>query len=803
MFLLISTCIASATDGYQQPPTDISAILDAARPPSVRFSPDRAWMLELQRPDLPSLAELAEPSLELAGLKINPRTHGPARAAGYTGLVIREVDRPRRAEILARMEGPQLRIRDVAWSPDSRHVAFTNTVDDGVELWVISVDAPEPRRLTGPVLNAAYGTPCDWLPGDRGLVCKVALDGAPPAADPVPHGPRIEQSLGRRAPGRTWQNLLEDDHDEALFEHFLTSQLAHVGLDGVTTALGEPAIVDEATPSPDGRWLLVEAMHAPWSTQVPASRFPRTFEVRSLADDRVVRLADLPLADDVPTAFGSVRTGRRSMGWRADEAATIWWIEALDGGDAGADAPWRDEMSLLAAPFDGTPAPLWRSELRMAGVTWGDAGLALGTSWWWKTRQLRVWQLDPSDPSADPTLHWERSLQDRYSDPGTPLTEPGPFGRSVLRRTGTGQLLLAGDGYSAEGIYPFLDRYDLRQQESTRLWRASDPWHESVVDVLDDEGESFITRRQSASEPPNYQLRRRNKRRARALTEHGDWAPQFAGVHKEVVRYERADGVELSATLYLPPGYDPARSGPLPTVFWAYPFEFKDRSDAGQVTSSPSWFKRPGGSSPLFFLLAGYAVVEGPSMPIIGEGDQEPNDTFREQLVAGARAAVEAFVARGVTDPDRTVIGGHSYGAFMVGNLLAHSDLFRAGIARSGAYNRTLTPFGFQSERRTLWEAPEAYMKVSPLFSAHRLNEPILLIHGEDDANSGTYPLQSKRLFHALKGNGGTARLVMLPHESHGYTSRESVLHVLAESFRWFDTHVKNATPAQDVAPAG
>lgn len=131
----------------------------------------------------------------------------------------------------------------------------------------------------------------------------------------------------------------------------------------------------------------------------------------------------------------------------------------------------------------------------------------------------------------------------------------------------------------------------------------------------------------------------------------------------------------------------------------------------------------------------------------------------------------------------------------MTANLLAHSDLFRAGIARSGAYNRTLTPFGFQSERRTFWEAPEMYAKVSPFWYADKIKEPILLIHGEADNNQGTFPIQSERMFAAIRGNGGTARLVMLPLEAHGYAAKESTEHTLFEMVQWFDKWVKNAKP--------
>jgi dipeptidyl aminopeptidase/acylaminoacyl peptidase len=193
-------------------------------------------------------------------------------------------------------------------------------------------------------------------------------------------------------------------------------------------------------------------------------------------------------------------------------------------------------------------------------------------------------------------------------------------------------------------------------------------------------------------------------------------------------------------------------------------------------------------------LTQGYAIFDGPTMPIVGKGETA-NDTYVEQLVTSAQAAVDKAVEMGIADRDRIGVGGHSYGAFMTANLLAHSEIFRAGVARSGAYNRTLTPFGFQNERRTFWEVPQVYSRMSPFFYADKINEPILLIHGEMDDNSGTFPIQSERLFMALKGHGATVRYVTLPYEAHGYLARESVLDTAAEMLNWLDKWVKGAAP--------
>jgi dipeptidyl aminopeptidase/acylaminoacyl peptidase len=454
-------------------------------------------------------------------------------------------------------------------------------------------------------------------------------------------------------------------------------------------------------------------------------------------------------------------------------------------------------VSTWDAPFEGEPADLWRSTLRYSGMDWGDGGLALAWEWWYDTRQLRTWRIRPDDPSVAPKLVWDRSYQDAYSDPGAVVHHVGPHGRRVIQQTSDGHILLSGKGASPEGVYPFLDRMALESGETTRVWQASGETYESMQRVLDRDGTRFVTRRQSKTEPPNYILRKAGKRRGRPLTDFEDWAPQFAEVQKEKLHYERADGLPLTATLYLPPGYDKKKDGPLPTVFWAYPSEYKSKGDAGQNKKSEYTFSRPYGSSVLMMLLAGYAVVDDPQIPIVGEGDEEPNDTYVAQLVSGAEAAVQTVVGMGVADPDRLVIGGHSYGAFTTANLLAHTDLFRAGIARSGAYNRSLTPFGFQSEQRTYWEATDVYVEMSPFTHAAKIDEPMLMLHGAEDPNSGTYPMQSKRMYAAMKGNGGTVRWVELPYEEHGYRARESIGHALWEMIRWADTYAKEAGPRE------
>jgi dipeptidyl aminopeptidase/acylaminoacyl peptidase len=779
---------------YMRPPEVIAEVVDAPFTPVISVSPDRSKILILHRPGLAGIDEVSQPELRIAGLRINPRNYGPSRARYYDKLSLRDLEGGDERPIAGLPEKPK--INTTRWSPDGSHIAMLLTFADRLELWVVDVASATASRLLDNRINDAYSNTIEWTPDSSALLATVvpANHGEPPKAPLVPTGPVIQQNLGRKAPARTYQDLLENAHDEAVFEHYTSVQLVRAGLDGTVTPLGAAGIVDLFSPSPDGRYILVQTVRKPFSYTVPAWRFPLAIEVWDKGGQIVKTVAELPLADDVPVPFGSVRTGVRAVEWRADADATLLLVEALDGGDAGVEAELRDRLSLLAAPFEADAQHLADIDLRYGGTYWGADDLAFIESWWWKTRAAKVWHVKPGDPDAAPRVALEFSFEDRYNDPGQPLLKPTSRGTHVLVTANDGAtVFLSGDGASPEGDRPFLDEMDVDSSETNRLFRSEAPYYEQPVILLDPEKRLLLTQREAKDTQPNYWIRGLEDGTEAQITTFPHPNPQFADVQKEMIRYTREDGVDLTGTLYLPAGYDAAEDGPLPMLMWAYPQEFKSASAAGQVTDSPHRFVRVTYWSPMLWLARGYAVLDDPAMPIVGEGDEEPNDTFVEQLVSSAKAAVDEVVRRGVADPEKLVIGGHSYGAFMTGNLLAHSDLFSAGIARSGAYNRTLTPFGFQAEERTVWQAPEIYFAMSPFMHAEKINEPILLIHGEADNNSGTYPLQSERFYGALKGLGATVRLCMLPHESHGYRARESIMHMLWEMSEWMDRYVKGA----------
>jgi len=793
----------AAGAGYLTPPAPIPQILNAPPTPGVSVSRDRRTLALLERTNLPAIAELAEPELRLAGYRISPSTNAASswRASWITGITFQDLasgtQRPVRLPAGTRIGYTQ-------WSPDGRRLAFAAAGEGGLELWVADVATATARRILPASLNSTIGAPFQWLPDGSGFLARQvpAGRGAVPQAPRAPTGPLVQENLGRTSPGRTYQDLLQTPHDERLFDYYFTLQLVRVPLaGGAPTPLGQPGVIAGASVSPDGRYVLVTRIEKPYSFVAPANRFPNRIQVLDMAGREVKRIADIPLTDDLPTAFDAVATGPRQVEWRSDAPATLFWVEAQDGGDPRRQAAVRDRLFLLDAPFTAQPTRWMDLDQRFANVAWGTNDFAMVTSRWWNTRWERSYAASPANPAAAPRKLTDRTYDDRYGDPGSPIYTSAPSGHTVMMTTEDGRgIFLAGQGASPKGLYPFLDRMEIATGATRRLWRAEDPHFETVSTVLDRSGNRILTRRESLTEAPNFFIRTLPGGAAQAVTRFTDPAPQLAGVQRQLITYKRADGVDLSGTLYLPAGYDARRDGPLPLVMWAYPTEFRDAASAGQVSDSPNRFARPGGTSHLFLLTQGYAVLDNPTMPIVGANGAEPNDTYIEQLVSSAQAAVDKVVEMGVADRNRIGVGGHSYGAFMTANLLAHSDLFRAGIARSGAYNRTLTPFGFQAEQRSYWEATETYTRMSPFTYANKVNEPILLIHGEADNNSGTFPIQSERFYAALKGHGATVRYVVLPHESHGYQGRESVMHTLAEMIRWMDRYVKNAGPRAPAA---
>jgi dipeptidyl aminopeptidase/acylaminoacyl peptidase len=771
-----------------KPPQNILDVLNAPVPPQVWVSPSRDAMLLGTQLQYPPIADVAAPMLRLAGSRINPATNGPHRAQYSVALTLKKIADGFETKVVLPANAKAGTPR---WSPDGKQFAFTNTSGNSIELWVGETASAKVRKIAGVTINAAYGDPLNWV-DDRTLLVQLvpAGRGKPPVELAVPAGPHVQETSGNAGPARTYEDMLQNTHDEALWDYYATAQLALVDVTtGKAASIGKPHIFQSVSIAPDARHLLVASIHRPYSYLLPASDFPRLVEVWDTAGQIAHKLADLPIADRVPIA--GVRTGPRSYQWYPSEPATLVWVEAQDEGNPAKKVPYRDRVLILKAPFAAGPSELYKSVNRFSGLAWLEKDRTALVSEVDRDKKWRTTFLVNLDNTAEPRQIWSMSTQERYKDPGAPVTRPTPTGQRVVVQNGE-SIFLDGTGSTPQGDLPFLDRFNLKTLQSERIFRCETGSYETYVALLNQDGSRFLTRHETPTEPPNYYVRNAGGGPPQVLTKFTDPSTIVRKIKKQLVTYKRADGVDLSFVLYLPPDYKEGTR--LPTFIWAYPYEYNDASTASQVTGSPWRFTTITGPSPLFMALQGYAVLNDAAMPVIGT-PKEVNDTYVQQIVMDAKAAIDKGVAMGVTDPNRVGVGGHSYGGFMTANLLAHSSLFRAGIARSGAYNRTLTPFGFQSEERTFWEAEETYLNMSPFMFADKVKTPLLLIHGEADDNTGTFPIQSERMYQAVRGNGGIARLVMLPNEAHGYAARETIQHVVYEMVSWLERYLKDVQP--------
>lgn len=794
-------CFAQST--YQKPSPEIVKVLLAPAPPMAFVNPQGNEMLFAEPVRYPPISELARPMLRIAGVRIDPANFGQHAPQRLTHLALVSIADGSTKQISFEYgEG----FGRPEWAPDGKHFFLTVTGDKSVELWLGDVTTGTIHRVPGISLNttllSSFGRtqsqPCSWAPGSRELLCRTvpANPGQPPVEARIPDGPIVRQSFGKAAPAPTFEDMLTSPFDEQEFDYYAKSQLAFVNVaTGKSTPIGKPAIFNMNDLSPNGRLILVSEIHHPYSYVRPFEDFAHTVEVWDRTGHVAYKLADIPLRETIP--IGGVVSGPRDYEWEPSAPATLAWVEALDGGNPRAKADYRDKLMQISAPFSAQPSELTRTEFRFGRIFWGERGdLAIVSETDRAQARTRTWFLNPQDASTKPRLAWDMNSLERYKNPGLPLERTLSNGHIAVIQSGD-NIFLAGQGASPEGDRPFLDRLNTQTLQSERVFHCDDKSYEDVVALASPDGSQFITRRETSTEPPNYFLHAANQNPPRALSHYADPNPQLLKIRKQLVTYKRADGVPLSMTVYLPPDYKEGQR--YPAVVWAYPVEFSDPRVAGEVTGSPNRFTEFTGLSPLWFLLDGYVVLDGATMPVVGP-PRTANDTYVEQIVASAKAAIDKAADMGIVDPNRVGVGGHSYGAFMTANLLAHSTLFRAGVARSGAYNRTLTPFGFQNERRSFWQASQIYFNMSPFMFANQFHAPILLIHGMADNNSGTFPIQSQRLFMALKGNGASVRYVQLPDEAHGYTARESIEDMIWEMLRWFDLYIKPTLPPEQQA---
>ena len=778
---------------YQKPSQEILDLVNVSLAPSVLMDYKKEYMIFLYRDPYKTIADLSQEELRLGGLRIDPKTNIGSRTNYYKNVKVRAM---KEGSILKDVVGipENAKLANFSWSPDHTKIALTNTTQEGVEVWVLDIANASVTKITEANVNANLRDVINWFEDSKSLLVKMLSKDRKElinTGEAIPAGPTISSNDGKKAQNRTYQDLLKNPNDEFNFEQLALSEIHKVNLKGNSSVFLPTAMYRSVSFSPDGEYIMVSTVEKPFSYLVTYGRFPSKTVIYDKSGKLVNTVLEVPLIEDLPKGFMSTRKGRRNISWRSDQPATLIYAEALDEGDPAMEVEFRDEVFQLESPFKGEGKSILKTINRYSGISWGSKTQAIAYDYWWNTRNTKVYLFNPSDANEKAKVLYDRNYQDRYSDPGGFETKRNKYGSYVLDIKDD-KAFLIGDGFSEEGQFPFLDELDLKTQLTKRLYQSEFTDKKEDLRSYDSEKNQLLVRIESPSEYPNYYSRDLESKKLNQLTAFENPFKSIQNVNKEVINYKREDGLDLTGTLYLPVGYDKAKKEKMPMILWAYPREFKDKSSAGQNTQNPNKFTYPYYGSPVYWVTKGYVVLDGATFPIVGEGDEEPNDSFRKQLVANAKAAIDAIDELGYIDRNRVAVGGHSYGAFMVANLLSHSDLFAAGIARSGAYNRTLTPFGFQSEERNYWEAPEVYYSMSPFMHAEKMKTPLLLIHGEADNNSGTYPMQSERYFNALKGLGATVRLVILPKESHGYRAKESILHLLWEQDQWLEKHVKN-----------
>ncbi len=794
LFLIISLSIFAQIE-YQLPPKEILELADVKMPPTNSVSSNNKFLLTLESPLYKTLEELAPDELKIAGLRINPDNFSQSRSSYYTGIGIQKLSDLKPLQISGLPKN--LNARYIEFSPFENYLSFVQASSKTLSLWLIDLKTGQARVLVEEGLNATLGQPYEWGNTDEYLYCKWNAN-KPKLffKKELPKGPATQDASGEISAVKTYKDLLRNKQDEAKFEYYTSSYYLKVSVDGKErSSFLQEGIYTRFSISPDGNYVLTEEVKQPYSYTLTYDNFASRLNIHNSDGKLVKTIYNRPLQDKVPPSFDAVEEGKRNIIWRSDKPSTLIWCDAPDGGNPLKPAEFRDQLFQSDYPFEESKTICYLKN-RFSNIIFGMDTFAIVSDYWRKDRNTKTYSINPSLHEQAPKIIFDRSSEDFYSNPGYFSTKYNNYNREVLQFSKDGKnLYLIGQGYSPDGNKPFIDALDLTNLKTTRIWQADGKsTYEWILKITDIENKIAITSIESPKVYPNLHIRNfGGKSQPKQISFNQSPFLSLQNVYTQKIFYKRNDGVNLSATLYLPAGYDKTKNGRLPMLMEAYPTEFKDDEAAGQLKESPHRFISLNWRSPVYWVTRGYAVLTGAQFPIIGKGTEEPNDTYIKQLVANAEALINVVDSMGIVDRNRCATIGHSYGAFMTANLLAHSNLFAAGIARSGAYNRSLTPFGFQNEERTYWQAQNVYMEMSPFNYADKIKLPLLLIHGDADNNPGTFTLQSERLFQAIKGNGGTARLVLLPFESHRYEARENVLHMLWEMDTWLEKYVKNS----------
>jgi dipeptidyl aminopeptidase/acylaminoacyl peptidase len=792
-FALFLSCSIMAQDmgTYQVPPKVISDLLLAAPTPSISLESKGKYLLQLERSSYPTVEELGQPEFKIAGLRINPNNASLSRQTYINHIAIKNIQSGNNIAIKGLPSN--LSALSPSWNHAETKISFFNVLSNKVDLYIIDIATATCKKINTMSVNLVLGNTLIWLDNNTVLYKATVNNLSQLAKKPItPKGPTVQENLGKTAPSVTYQDLIKSPYDEYVFEFLSLSQLVK-NTNGVETKIGKAGIINSVTASPDKQYLLIKTLQKPFSYLVPAGGFASTVVIADQKGNTVKVLAELPSMESTPSGYDNVQNVARGFDWRNDAPATIIYALPLDSGYIKKKIPFHDAIYSLSAPFNTSAKELFKTKTRFSRVTWGNDDLALVSENLRSKQQYSVSNYN-SKTGAITTLY-EGNSTDLYNNPGSPVTIKNKYGEEVIAAVDNGQNILFNNttGASAKGDLPYLAKFNLTTKSKEIIWRCSEDCFEYVVDVLDINNLRVLTRRETEKDVPNYYIKSGSQlSNSIQITQFKNPYTAMEGVTKEKIKYKRKDGIDLTGDLYLPKGYDKTKQGPLPTLIWAYPREFTNAADASQIRGNQHKFTLLSWGSPVFYVTQGYAILDNAEMPIVATSpDKKPNDDFVNQLSLNASAAIDKLVEMGVGDRNRMAVGGHSYGAFMTANLLAHTNLFKTGIARSGAYNRTLTPFGFQNEERTFWQAPDLYLAMSPFAFADKIKAPLLMTHGEMDDNTGTFPINSERLYAAIKGHGGTVRFVYLPYEAHGYKGKENLLHLLYEQGRWLDKYLK------------
>ena len=559
LVLLSMVMALPAQEKYSKPPKDIEAVLTAQQSPTVSVNPTHDYMMLEQGQRYPSIADLSEPMLRLAGLRINPRTNGPHRDPRIVSLTVKKIGG---SEIKVATPA-DARLSGVAWSEDGKRFAYTNTTNHGIELWTGVTATGATSKVPGVLLNTACsagagggpggggrggrggggGGPVRWINGGKSLLVRTspAGRGKAPALDAPPEGPSIQQSLtGAKGQVATLEDLLKTQQDEKLYEYYCTAQISVVDPStGNANAIGKPGIFSTVDLSPDGKHLLTARIHRPFSYLYSQQAFPKDVEVWDIAGKLEFKLAKVPLADSLP--LESVQTGPRGWEWHPLEPATVIWWEALDGGLTRQPAKERDKIVKLAAPFTASPTEVLRTEQRFGGMQFSESGkyVFIRESDGGRGRNRTSVMTD----GGKPEVLWSLNSRERYKDPGTVMSKSVHGHQVVIENNGV--VLLDGLGSSDQGDHPFLDRFDLKTKKAERIFQCDNSSYEQVTTLLDENGNRFITRWETPTDPPNYFIRSASVAgEKKAITNFPDPAPQIRNIKKELVKYKRPDGVD-------------------------------------------------------------------------------------------------------------------------------------------------------------------------------------------------------------------------------------------------------------------